>query len=373
MKKVLAIVLSLMILFSAGMFAAAEEDHEVFPEDPVTEETSKEAAPDEETEVSPEVAAVEEEPEGPIEISTAEELKEIADRLSADYILTADIDLEGKEWIPLGTYIPSGEEEEEQVTPSQRYAFTGTFDGNGHTISNLVIRQPEGIALGLFGCIANASIGNFTLENATVEGTVMAADAVGYSFRSTVYNVTLINGSVTTHHTEISREGMVGGIVGAGLGGRIIECNAKADIVIPDGTANAGIIGGGLEKTSVIDCTATGSVTAGNNCYGIGGISGCGFGAEEFTNCKVINVVLTAGENAAWIGSITGYAGGYEEEKYDIPVTVFTGCTAEHVTIIRAATEEDLIGGSYYSEEAETVYGVPYDSPTVYVIQKSIE
>ena len=201
----------------------------------------------------------------------------------------------------------------------------------------------------------------------------MAADAVGYSFRSTVYNVTLMNGSVTTHHTEISREGMVGGIVGAGLGGRIIECNAKADIVIPDGTANAGIIGGGLEKTSVIDCTATGSVTAGNNCYGIGGISGCGFGAEEFTNCKVINVVLTAGENAAWIGSITGYAGGYEEEKYDIPVTVFAGCTAEHVTIIRAATEEDLIGGSYYSEEAETVYGVPYDSPTVYVIQKSIE
>ena len=189
MKKVLAIVLSLMILFSAGMFAAAEEDHEVFPEDPVTEETSKEAAPDEETEVSPEASAVEEEPEGPIEISTAEELKEIADRLSADYILTADIDLEGKEWIPLGTYIPSGEEEEEQVTPSQRYAFTGTFDGNGHTIYNLVIRQPEGIALGLFGCIANASIGNFTLENATVEGTVMAADAVGYSFRSTVYNV----------------------------------------------------------------------------------------------------------------------------------------------------------------------------------------
>ena len=109
MKKVLAIVLSLMILFSAGMFAAAEEEHEVFSENSVTEETSEEAAPDEETEASPEASAVEEEPEGPIEISTAEELKEIADRLSADYILTADIDLEGKEWIPLGTYIPSGE------------------------------------------------------------------------------------------------------------------------------------------------------------------------------------------------------------------------------------------------------------------------
>ncbi|MBO6093667.1 MAG: hypothetical protein J6T99_02755 [Oscillospiraceae bacterium] len=370
MKKYLAIFVSLMMLFSMNIYAAAEEEPEVAAEVSLMEENPEGTVSDEEAEASEEASAVEEEPVGPIEISTAEELKEIADRLSADYILTADIDLEGKEWIPLGTYIPSGDDTEEQVTPSQRYAFTGTFDGNGHTISNLVIRQPEGIALGLFGCIANTSVGNFTLENATVDGTVMAADAVGYSFHSMIYNVTLTNGSVTTHLSEISSEGMVGGIVGAGLGGRIIECSAQADIVVPDGTANAGIIGGGLEGTSVIDCMATGSVTAGNNCYGIGGISGCGFGAEEFINCKAVDVVLTAGENAMWIGSITGYAGGYEEQEYNTPVTVFTGCAAEHVTIIRSATEEDLVGGSFYSEEAEAVYGAPYDKPTVYIVEK---
>ena len=51
-----------------------------------------------------------------------------------------------------------------------------------------------------------------------------------------------------------------------------------------DGTANAGIVGGGLQMTSVVDCTATGSVTAGNSCYGIGGVSGCGFTSEQFSD-----------------------------------------------------------------------------------------
>ena len=358
-----------MMLFGFSVFATAEEEPEAAAEGSVSEETSEEAAAGEEAETSTEDSTTEEEPAGPIEISTAEELKEIADKLTADYVLTADIDLAGREWIPLGTYIPSRENAEEQEVPSSRYAFTGTFDGNGHTISNLAIQQPEGIALGLFGCISNASVGNITLENATVDGTVMAADAIGYSFNSTVYNITLNNGSVTAHASEISREGMIGGIVGAGLDSKIIGCSAQTDIIIPDESTNAGIIGGGLEATSVVDCTATGSVTAGDNCYGIGGISGCGFGAEEFTNCKVADVVLTVGKNARWVGSITGYAGGYEEQEYDTPVTVFSECAAERVTIIRTATEEDLVGGGFYSEEAEALYGAPYDRSTIYIIQ----
>ena len=66
-----------------------------------------------------------------------------------------------------------------------------------------------------------------------------------------------------------------------------------------------------------------------------------------------------------WLGT-----NKYEEQEYNTPVTVFTGCAAEHVTIIRSATEEDLVGGSFYSEEAEAVYGAPYDKPTVYIVEK---
>ena len=306
-----------------------------------------------------------------ITITTAEELAGMANDLTADYILDADIDLAGITWNPIGTYKPSGESEEEQEIPASDAAFTGTFDGHGHTIRNLTITGEDGIAVGLFGCIANTEVGNFTLENASTEGTIMVADAVGYSFTSTVHDVHLVNGKVTAYAGEMSAEGMYGGIVGAGMASRIVDCSADAEITIPDGTANAGIVGGGLELTSLVNCTATGSVTAGANCYGLGGVSGCGFGAEEFTNCKASDVTITAGAGCYWIGSITGYAGGYEAQEYGTPVTVFTGCSAENVSIVQACGEEGLVGAGFYNEAVAQALGAPFDQPTVYVIRDS--
>ena len=306
-----------------------------------------------------------------ITITTAEELAKMANDLTADYVLDADIDLAGITWNPIGTYKPSGESEEEQEIPASDAAFTGTFDGHGHTIRNLTITGEDGIAVGLFGCIANTEVGNFTLENASTEGTIMVADAVGYSFTSTVHDVHLVNGKVTAYAGEMSAEGMYGGIVGAGMASRIVDCSADAEITIPDGTANAGIVGGGLELTSLVNCTATGSVTAGANCYGLGGVSGCGFGAEEFTNCKASNVTITAGAGCYWIGSITGYAGGYEAQEYGTPVTVFTDCSAENVSIVQACGDEDLVGAGFYNEAVAQAHGAPFDQPTVYVIRDS--
>ena len=306
-----------------------------------------------------------------IEISTPEQLAVIKDNLGGHYVLTADIDLAGMEWTPIGTYMPSGESEEEQEIPAADFAFTGTFDGQGHTIRNLTVNQPEGWALGLFGVISETQIGNFTLEKATVDGSVMAADVVGYAFSSTVSNVNLINGKVNVHYTEMSAEGMYGGIVGAGMASRIENCTAQADIVIPDGTANAGIVGGGLEMTNVVKCTATGSVTAGNNCYGLGGISGCGFGAEEFTDNTAENVTITAGDNCFWIGGITGYAGGFENPDFGVPVTAVTNCNTKAVTITTGENANgigDIVGAGFYSEQAAAMRGEPFDKPTVYVI-----
>ena len=334
MKKILAVVCVVAMMLSLSIVAGAEE-------------------------------------KAAITITTAEELAGMANDLTADYVLDADIDLAGITWNPIGTYKPSGESEEEQEIPASDAAFTGTFDGQGHTIRNLTIVGEDGIAVGLFGCIANTEVGNFTLENASTEGTIMVADAVGYSFTSTVHDVHLVNGKVTAYAGEMSAEGMYGGIVGAGMASRIVDCSADAEITIPDGTANAGIVGGGLELTSLVNCTATGSVTAGTNCYGLGGVSGCGFGAEEFTNCKASNVTITAGTGCYWIGSITGYAGGYEAQEYGTPVTVFTDCSAENVSIVQACDEEDLVGAGFYNEAVAQAHGAPFDQPTVYVIRDS--
>ena len=307
------------------------------------------------------------EPADVIEIGTVEELAAINENLSGNYVLTADIDLAGAEWTPIGAYAPSGESAEEQEIPAAETAFTGTFDGQGHTISNLVIDQPEGWAQGLFGCIANAQVGNFTLENATVDAQMMSADVVGYAYMSTVSGVNLVNGAVNAHWGEMSAEGMYGGIVGAGMGSMIENCAAQADIVIPDGTANAGIVGGGLEMTSVVGCVATGTVTAGNDCYGLGGVSGCGFAAEQFTDCTAADVTITAGDNCFWIGGVTGYAGGYADAQYGMPVTVFTNCAAKNVTVNVGENADgigDIVGAGFYNDQVAQDMGAPFDQPT---------
>ena len=301
-----------------------------------------------------------------VEIDSAEALAAINDNLAGHYVLTANIDLAGMDWTPLGAFVPGGGEEGEE--PDLTAAFTGVFDGQGHTIRNLTIDQPEAWAVGLFGCVANAEIGNFTLENATADGMMMASDVVGYTYCSTIHDVKLVNGKVTAHYAEMAAEGMFGGIAGAGMASLITDCDAQADIVIPDSMANAGIIGGGLEMTSVVNCTATGTVTAGNNCYGLGGISGCGFASEQFTGCVAENVTITVGDDCFWIGGVTGYAGGYPVEELGMPVTVFTGCQALNVAVNAGANAEgvgDIVGSGFFSEVlAES--GAPFDQPTQY-------
>ena len=154
---------------------------------------------------------------------------------------------------------------------------------------------------------------------------------------------------------------------------RIENCTAAADIVMPDKTANAGIIGGGLELTSVTGSSAAGSITAGNECYGIGGISGCGFGAEEFTDCTAENVTINAGDNCYWIGGLTGYAGGYEEEEAGIPVTEIAGCTIQNVTIQTGGEADgigEIVGAGFFMEGLADAYGIEYyANPTVFRVE----
>ena len=310
------------------------------------------------------------------EIATADDLKAVNENLSGNYVLTADIDLAGAEWVPLGSFVQMGEEGEEAETPDPDYAFTGMFDGQGHTISNFVINQPESWAVGLFGCIANTEIGNFNVDNVQVDGTTMASSVVGYSFCSVVSGVKLSNAVITAHASDLSEEGMYGGIVGAGMMSRIENCTVAADIVIPDNTANAGLVGGGLELTSVTGSSASGSITAGNNCYGIGGISGCGFGAEEFTDCAAENITIDAGDNCYWIGGLTGYAGGFEEEEAGVPVTDITGCTIQNVTI-RTGKEADgtgeIVGAGFFMEGLADAYGMEcFANPTVFHVNDCV-
>jgi hypothetical protein len=70
-------------------------------------------------------------------------------KMSYHYMLDANIKLK-KEWIAIG---------------DDENPFTGTFDGNGYTISNLKITDKKAKYLGLFGYAEGASIYNVTLKN----------------------------------------------------------------------------------------------------------------------------------------------------------------------------------------------------------------
>ncbi len=114
------------------------------------------------------------------------------------YQLTADIDLNGSEWEPIGT----------SATP-----FSGSFDGNGYTISNYVITNKNDNYNGLFG-VASGDIFNLTVENFSIayntDFMTYAGGLVGH-MTGNISDVT-VNGTITI--TNVSSNTYSGLIVG---------------------------------------------------------------------------------------------------------------------------------------------------------------
>ena len=282
--------------------------------------------------------------EDPWKIATAEQLDRIRDDLTGHYTLIGDIDFSGYEnWMPIGTFQPRSDAPEDAEVPHPDYAFTGTFDGAGHTISNLTISCEAPMGAGLFGCASGtesnaASIGHFTLKDVNISGFYLVGGAVGLQF---------MNCPVSDIHLEGDNKltGMqgIGGIVGTGFD-LISDCSATADVIVSgDDGACAGLIAGGTTMSSIKNCQVTGGrITAeGNATWGFGALCGAPWGAAEITDCKVSGTMITVnGENNRLVGGLVGFGGTYDPEA---PAQI-TGCTVEDVTITVSETT-DSVGG----------------------------
>ncbi len=159
-------------------------------------------------------AAVEPNAEGIYEISTAEQLAGLAklvnggNNFSGKTIkLTADIDLNNQAWTPIGN-------------GDNSFAFFGTFDGDGYTISGLNV--PDANAPGLFGCIFG------TVQNLIVKGSVTVGDeADGGDYGEAGGVVCDNNGTVQncgfygSVNDEIGLD--AGGVAGGGYG-KVLNC-----------------------------------------------------------------------------------------------------------------------------------------------------
>ncbi|MFR7473947.1 MAG: hypothetical protein ACLUVV_04715 [Christensenellales bacterium] len=119
-----------------------------------------------------------------------------------------DIDLSGVDFAPIG---------------SEEIPFTGRFDGNGKTLSNLTIeRGAASRNLGLLGCIKGAEIVNLTLENAQVTGGSRIGTLVGAALADAAGGKANLIGNChatgTVIHGTAVKQTDAGGLVGVNDG-----------------------------------------------------------------------------------------------------------------------------------------------------------
>jgi hypothetical protein len=257
----------------------------------------------------------------------------------ANFIMIADINLQGVSLIPVGNDLNS----------NNYVAFTGVFDGNGHIISNPAINMPGKWHIGLFGIIdSNGQIRNLGVEDVNMTGGRDTAGLAGYSHGAIIncyatgtvsqpsylsgvspnYGglVGLNRGTISHCHADcdVNNGGGSGGLVGRNEGGTIIDSYATGTVhvpyVPPYGYAPYNNIGGLVGfNTGYYDnnnvrylgtiarCYAKGSVlSGGNNVGGLVGINDdgdTGFGLCSVTDCYATGTVTGTG----YVGGLIGY------------------------------------------------------------------
>ena len=208
---------------------------------------------------------------------------------SINCTLTADIDLTGKDWSPIGTNFYN--------------SYTGTFDGGGHTIMGLTVTTNDQY-VGLFGRLGKAG----TVKNVVMDGIQItcnhrlgyAGGVAGFSWGGTIENCSVsgsVSGticaggvvgiqweaSITGCSSSATVKGMVqvGGVAGeTNSGATMAACYATGNVTIEIDPAK-NIAGGSLvgmnAGSSLLACYATGNVTSTGSSTGkvhIGGFLG---------------------------------------------------------------------------------------------------
>lgn len=262
-------------------------------------------------------------------IKTVEDLQTFADavnsgnyddKTNAVVTLDADLDLAGIAWIPMG---------------DTSHDFAGTFDGQGHTISNLTIGTADapitGELAGLFG-VVEGTVKNLFLDEVSVNANVgyyvggLAAYAVG----------PIENCHITKLDMDAAALG-VGGLIGyATSGNSIYGCSVSGEIAVKSGCQGVGGFIGSMGKNAQITYSgATVAVTAPKErSTNAGGFIGRGNGERDaraiVKNCYSKGAVTGGAYAGGFTGSMAGmdiqncYATGNVTDAF-VGMTSFAG------------------------------------------------
>ena len=206
---------------------------------------------------------------------------------SINCTLTADIDLTGKGWTPIGTDYDN--------------SYTGTFDGGGHIIMGLTVTTNYQY-VGLFGRLGEAgTVKNVVMEGVNNHSLGYAGGVVGFSRGGTIENCS-VSGSV-------SGTLCAGGVVGAQWGASITGCSSSATV---KGTRYVGGVAGETNSgATMAACYATGNVTielGHRDRVDVGGLVGFNAGRNGLLACYATGNVTSTGSGASkvYIGGLLG-------------------------------------------------------------------
>ena len=206
---------------------------------------------------------------------------------SINCTLNADIDLTGKGWTPIGTDYDN--------------AYTGTFDGGGHTIMGLTVTTNYQY-VGLFGRLGEAgTVKNVVMEGVNNHSLGYAGGVVGFSRGGTIENCS-VSGSV-------SGTLCAGGVVGAQREASITGCSSSATV---KGTRYVGGVAGETNSSATMAaCYATGNVTielGHRDRVDVGGLVGFNAGRNGLLACYATGNVTSTGSSAGkvYIGGLLG-------------------------------------------------------------------
>jgi hypothetical protein len=211
------------------------------------------------------------------------------ENLSANYIVVNDIDASGTvNWNNGQGFNPVGTFDIEQANSE----FTGSFDGQNHTISNLYINRLDDKYVGLFGRIgAGGEVKNVGVINVNITGKESVGGLVGSNYKGNISN------SYSTGN--VSGDNKVGGLAGGNSNSNI--SNSYATGSVTGDNIVGGLVGGNYGTVS--NSYSTGNVS-GELKY-VGGLVG------ENSNGNISNSYST--------GNVTGgesFVGGLAGSNY---------------------------------------------------------
>ncbi len=210
----------------------------------------------------------------------------------------------------------------------QGTAFTGSFDGQGHSIIGLTI---DGVAegndyLGLFGyvgtggivknlqlvdcsvagddnisCLAGMVYGS--IENCTVQGTLTGDDYIGGITSYKVYgNVRKCWADVSIHTGDYAY--YIGGLVGQTVSSTITDCTVQVAITCPKQADWVGGLVGGNTNSQIAQCGSNGTISTNDMCDNLGGLVGINYGGTIKESYSTVD--LSCSGDCWFIGGLVG-------------------------------------------------------------------